>query len=50
MGADANEGLGFVHAVIRCLSIFSRVDTMLIVSHPLWHSMLDMLTDYALFG
>lgn len=50
MGADVNEGRGFVRAVISSLSVFSTLDITLIVSHQLWHSMLDTLTNYALFG
>lgn len=37
-------------AVISSLSVFSMLDIILIVSHQLWHSMLDTLTNYALFG
>ena len=50
MGADVNERPGFVRAVISSLSVFSMLDLILIVSHQLWHSVLDMLTDYALFS
>lgn len=50
VGADVNEGPGFVCAVISSLSVFSMLDIILIVSHQLWHSTLDTVTDYALFG
>lgn len=50
VGADANEGPGFVHAVISSLSLFSMLDIILIASHQLRHSTLDMLTDNALFS
>lgn len=50
VGADVNEGPGVVCAVISSPSVFSTLDIILIVSHQLWHSMLDTLTDKALFG
>lgn len=49
VGADAN-GRGFMRAAISSLSVFGMLDIIRIVSHQLWHSMLDMLTNYTLFG
>lgn len=49
-GGRCQCGPGFVRAAISSLSVFSMLHIILIVSHRLWHSMLDTLTDYALFG
>lgn len=39
-----------MRAAISSLSVFSMLRVILIVSHQLWHSALDTLTGYALFG
>lgn len=48
--ADVRAGPGFVRAAISSLSVFSMLHIILVVSHQLWPSMLDTLTDYAPFG